>query len=370
MDQTQAKPNTILIVDDTPENLTMLTQMLTKQGYQVAPAIDGRIALNAVRKAAPDLILLDIMMPGIDGYEVCRQLKADKQTRDIPVIFLSALGEAMNKVKAFSVGGVDYITKPFQVQEVLARVYTHLALRNVQKRLQTQNTQLQQEIAERKIIEVRLKTALSEREVLLQEIQHRTEASLNVICSMLKLQASMVTEEQTVQLFTDLETRIRVMALVHQKLYQTENLAQIDLKGYIYDLAILLYRTYKVNADLIMLKPKLESAIVSTDTAILCGLLLNELLSNCMRHAFPGGKQGEIRLELRTLETEEIELCIGDNGVGLPQDFDANKNGLFGLQLIRSIEQSHLQGTISQQTTPGKGTEWRVRFKEPDYRRK
>jgi len=149
MSQSNAKQNNILIVDDIPDNLNVLTRMLTQKGYLVRPAINGQIALKAVSKALPDLILLDIMMPDIDGYEVCRQLKADENTRDIPVLFISVLGEAMDKVKAFDVGGVDYITKPFQTEEVLARVETHLALRNVQKRLQEQNTQLRQEITER-----------------------------------------------------------------------------------------------------------------------------------------------------------------------------------------------------------------------------
>lgn len=368
MSQSQAISNNILIVDDTPENLTVLTRMLAERGYQVYPAINGQIALNAVRKTLPDLVLLDILMPGMNGYEVCKRLKADERTRDVPVLFISALDETMDKVKAFVVGGVDYITKPFQMEEVLARVRTHLMLRNMQKRLQDQNTSLQEEIVERKRIEERLKLALNEREVLLQELHHRTESSLNVICSLLKLQASFVSDEQVAQLFNDLETRVRVMAIVHQKLYQTENLAQIDLKGYIYDLAILLYRTYKVNADDIMLKPTLESVFVSTDTAILCGLFLNELLCNCLKHAFPAKKTGEIRLGLRALPSGEIELCVGDNGVGLPQGFDSSKDGLFGLQLIRSIEQSYLHGTITYHTD--NGTEWLIRFKEPEYKKK
>jgi phosphoserine phosphatase RsbU/P len=135
--------NTILIVDDTPANLHLLTQMLNKYGYKTRPLPDGAKALALVQKAPPDLILLDIMMPDLDGYEVCRQLKANERTRDIPVIFLSALNEVTNKVKGFEVGGVDYITKPFQMEEVLARVRTHLALRQTQLQLQTAMKQLQ-----------------------------------------------------------------------------------------------------------------------------------------------------------------------------------------------------------------------------------
>jgi DNA-binding response OmpR family regulator len=118
----------ILIVDDTPANLNVLSAILGKRGYRVRPAINGALALKAAQKAAPDLILLDVQMPGLDGYEVCRQLKADAQTRGIPVIFISALDDVLDKVEAFQVGGVDYITKPFQIEEVLARVENQLAL--------------------------------------------------------------------------------------------------------------------------------------------------------------------------------------------------------------------------------------------------
>ena len=118
----------ILIVDDTPANLNVLSAILGKRGYRVRPAINGALALKAAQKAAPDLILLDVQMPGLDGYEVCRQLKGDAQTRDIPVIFISALDDVLDKVEAFQVGGVDYITKPFQIEEVLARVENQLAL--------------------------------------------------------------------------------------------------------------------------------------------------------------------------------------------------------------------------------------------------
>jgi PleD family two-component response regulator len=118
----------ILIVDDTPANLNVLSAILGKRGYRVRPAINGALALKAAQKAAPDLILLDVQMPGLDGYEVCRQLKGDAQTRAIPVIFISALDDVLDKVEAFQVGGVDYITKPFQIEEVLARVENQLAL--------------------------------------------------------------------------------------------------------------------------------------------------------------------------------------------------------------------------------------------------
>ncbi len=137
----------ILIVDDTPANLRLLSQMLAGQGYHVRPVPDGSLALAAAQAETPDLVLLDIRMPEMDGYQVCERLKADDLTHDIPVIFISALDATQDKVRAFHTGGVDYITKPFQVEEVLARVETHLALRELQRRLQDANEKMAQELS-------------------------------------------------------------------------------------------------------------------------------------------------------------------------------------------------------------------------------
>ncbi|MFB2838998.1 response regulator [Floridanema evergladense] len=140
--KTNYKAN-ILVVDDTPDNLRLLVGMLTENGYKVRPVMDGELALTGAKAMLPDLILLDINMPTMNGYEVCKKLKESELTREVPVIFLSALDEALDKVKAFQVGGIDYVTKPFQVEEILARVETHLAIRQLQKNLTTKNQELE-----------------------------------------------------------------------------------------------------------------------------------------------------------------------------------------------------------------------------------
>lgn len=148
----------ILIVDDTPLNLRLLSSMLISHGYQVRSATSGAMALTAVEIAPPDLILLDIAMPEMNGYEVCQRLKANETTQGIPVIFISALGDVPNKVKAFGVGGADYITKPFQIAEVIARVDHQLMLLRLQQKLQQQNARLQAEIQERHDLEERYRS--------------------------------------------------------------------------------------------------------------------------------------------------------------------------------------------------------------------
>lgn len=137
------------MVDDTPANLTLLTRMLGERGYRVRPVPSGSLALKTAATDPPDLVLLDISMPEMDGFEVCRRLKEDSRMRDVPVIFISALTETEGKVKAFQRGGVDYITKPFQVEEVEARVETHLKLRRAQAELERYNRYLESLVDEK-----------------------------------------------------------------------------------------------------------------------------------------------------------------------------------------------------------------------------
>ncbi len=146
-DTAATKPN-ILVVDDTPANLQLMTQMLTQQGYRVRLAPSGPLALQSINSNPPDLILLDINMPEMSGYEVCRHIKTHEQWRSIPIIFISALGEVTEKIKAFRAGGLDYITKPFQFEEVEARVATHLSLSQYQNRLEKMVNEKIQEIYE------------------------------------------------------------------------------------------------------------------------------------------------------------------------------------------------------------------------------
>lgn len=162
------KPVDIMIVDDTPANLQLLTSILKEEGYKVRPATSGKMALEAISKRAPDLILLDIKMPDMDGYEVCTALKSNPLTEQIPVLFISALTDVNDKLKAFSVGGLDYISKPFQFEEVKARVSTHLQLKALQ-------TQMEQKIEE----------GINRIQSLSQEIidtQHELILTLGEIC--------------------------------------------------------------------------------------------------------------------------------------------------------------------------------------------
>jgi len=169
--------NNILVVDDTPQNLHLLVDILTKYDYKVRPVPNGKLALSATEVNPPDLILLDIMMPDLDGYQVCKQLKSNPKTKDIPVIFISAIDEAVDKVKAFAIGGVDYINKPFQMHEVLMRVKNQLNIVNYKHHLKSRNDELNKTVKQLKQNQKRI--IKSNRSLTLEKITQGISEQVN-----------------------------------------------------------------------------------------------------------------------------------------------------------------------------------------------
>ena len=178
MNENTTTKASILVVDDEPANRCLLAEVLTRRGYTIRPASNGTLALSSAQAEPPDLILLDLVMPGMNGYAVCERLKADERTRDVPVIVVSALEEAVDKVRAFSLGAVDYVTRPFQAGEIVARVETHLTLRNLHRQLQERNVQLEREIAKRTQAEDQIRQYASE-QAALYAIASATTTSLD-----------------------------------------------------------------------------------------------------------------------------------------------------------------------------------------------
>jgi len=229
------------------------------------------------------------------------------------------------------------------------------------------------DITDRKEAENHIKMALEEKDILLREIHHRVKNNMTVIVSMLKLQSRHVKDEQNRQMFNDSISRIKSMALVHEKLYRSDNLRAIKFSTYLKDLTTGLFITYKIPTDRIRLIMDVEDVIIGIDTAVPCGLIINELVSNSMKHAFPDPRTGEIKVLLHEIEESinsksafrnphsEIELVVSDNGAGISGDIYHGIPRSLGLTLVNALVKQ-LRGTI--EVSAAKGTEFRIRFKK------
>ncbi len=245
----------------------------------------------------------------------------------------------------------------------LRRAHDELEMR-VQERtaeLARANEVLQAEIAERKRAEEQIKASLREKEVLLKEIHHRVKNNLQIISSLLYLQSKNIKDKETLEMFQDGQNRVRSMALVHERLYGSQDLARIDLAEYVRNLTSYLFRSYGVNTNVIALNISADDVFLGIDTAIPCGLIINELVSNCLKHAFPDGREGEIRIEFHSDGDNKFTLLASDNGVGFPKDLDFPDMESLGLQLVNMLV-NQLEGTIEVDTSGG--TAFKIRFTE------
>lgn len=211
-----------------------------------------------------------------------------------------------------------------------------------------------------------IQASLQEKEVLLKEIHHRTKNNLQVVCSLLKLQASRLEDLQLRRALQDTENRVRSMALVHEKLYQSNSLSHVDLKDYMKEIIYFLMTTYQSESERISLQLDLHSVTVSIETAMPCGLIVNELISNALKYAFPDGCEGTLSISLRPTEDDAIELRVADDGVGLPFEFDIRNTDSLGYKLVASLGENQLRGEL--EVRGDKGTEFRLRFREQDYK--
>ena len=204
-----------------------------------------------------------------------------------------------------------------------------------------------------------LKSSLEEKEVLLKEIHHRVKNNLQVISSLFSLQANYTADPQVLEVLQDSQHRVRSMALIHEKLYRSENLARIDFSDYINDLASTLFRTYNAAQKQITLHLNASRLILELEQAIPCGLIVNELISNALKHAFPDGQPGQIQIGLCADEPDCITLIVEDDGVGLPADFDFYQTDSLGLTLVTSLT-AQLDGSID--LTQSRGTKFAINF--------
>ncbi len=354
------QPN-ILIVDDTPANLDVLSSMLTKRGYKVRPAPNGALALRAAQSTPPDLVLLDILMPEMDGFAVCERLKSHPKTKDIPIIFISALDDALDKVKAFRAGGVDYITKPFQLEEVLARIDNHLSLDRLRKEVQELSGLKDQMI---RTVSHDLVVPLDIIRFCVQSVMDQPSLSLDIE-SIENLNMAHKTATQMHKLVTSLLDLSRIES--GMKL----NLQNIALEHLITE-QVDSFRVAAAQNELELHCESLSQAVVSVDAKRISQVISN-LLSNAIKYTPAPGS-----IWVATQDTpDSVTLLVRDSGLGIPPDdlprifdkfhrvdserhLEVNGTGL-GLSIVKAIVDQH-QGRIWAESQVGQGSTFYVQL--------
>jgi two-component sensor histidine kinase/HAMP domain-containing protein len=227
--------------------------------------------------------------------------------------------------------------------------------------LKKANEQLQQEITERKKAENQIKASLKEKEILLQEVHHRVKNNMQIISSLFSLQSGHIKDKQALEIFKSSQNRVRSMALIHERLYQSKDLTRVDFAEYSQSLATHLFSSYGINTNVIKFYINIKDVFLDINTAIPCSLIINELVSNSLKHAFPGNKKGEIKIAANPLNENEVELMVSDNGVGLPKKVDFRKTDSLGLHLVNLLAEDQLHGDIKLDRK--RGTSFSIRFK-------
>jgi PAS domain S-box-containing protein len=218
------------------------------------------------------------------------------------------------------------------------------------------------DITARRRAEEALRSSLREKEVLLKEIHHRVKNNLQVISSLLSLQSEYLKDEAMIKIFKESQNRVKSMALIHEKLYQSANLAEIDFSDYLRELTTQLFRSYGIGAHGVSLNVHASQVLLAVDRAIPCGIIVNELVTNALKYAFPNGQGGRIDIDLHPVSDEQIRLAVRDNGVGFPADVDFETSDSLGLTLVRMLA-DQVQGEVVLQASE-RGAEFIMTFRK------
>ncbi|HKU43710.1 MAG TPA: hybrid sensor histidine kinase/response regulator [Polyangiales bacterium] len=324
----------VLIVDDTVENLQLLARMLEAHGYEVRPVTSGRQALQAAKSYPPELVLLDVNMPEMDGYEVCRQFKAIPELREVPVIFLTALSDTQDKIKAFESGGSDYITKPFQVDEVLARVRVHVGLRQSRAELMQSYQRLQ---------------ALERlREDLVRMVVHDMRSPLMALMGLLHIVQQELAGSLSAEISDDLASAVHAAARINRMANEVLDVSRLEegklpLDLQKHDLVAMCRETVH---QLMGLDPERRIQITGADALeVQCdrdviGRVLENLVSNAIKHS---PERGSIRISVQA-DAARARVAVRDEGPGVPPERRAKIFEKFGAVQARHDRSFHSSG--------------------------
>lgn len=335
----------LLLVEDDSAHAELIGRAFEKDGlgWKIHRVESIAAARACLEHETWDLIVADYRLPDGEGLELLDEEEKGGPTR--PVLILTSHGSELVAAESIKRGALDYVVKS---PETFASMPIHAARAKRAWDL----------LEEKRLAEARLRASLAEKEIILKEVHHRVKNNFQIVSSLLSLQAGLVADPETKAALLESENRIKSMALIHEKLYESQDYSSIDFADYLRTVTMRLDSAYRGSERGIALSYSTQEVSLSIESAIPLGLVLNELVTNAFIHAFPEGRRGEIAIGLR-IEGSDAILCVRDNGVGIPQgvDFEAPKS--LGLELVRVLA-SQAGGTPSLKTGPG-GTEVSIR---------
>ena len=337
----------VLYMEDDLGLARLVQKKMKRAGYIVDIARDGQEGLSMYKDNHYDVVAVDYNMPGDNGLEVIKSIASQKPMPQI--VMITGQGDEMTAVEAMKLGAGDYLVKDVDGKyfETLPSVIERLLER---KHL----------LEEKRRAEEQIKASLREKEILLSEVHHRVKNNMQIIISLLRLQAGKIEDKKSADMLKEAENRIRSMALIHEKIYQTADFANIEFGAYAKSLSKDLFKSYGINTGKVQLKIEIENIALGLDNAIPCGLIINELLSNSLKYAFPKDRGGEIKISFKPLNDHEVELMVSDDGIGIPAEIDIGETESLGLQLVNILAENQLDGTLELDRVGG--TAFKIRF--------
>jgi len=327
----------ILIIDDDAGIRETLTDIFQERGYHVESAGTAREAIQKAKETGFNIALIDIKLPDLDGIQLLKGLKKDYS--EMACIVITGHGSFQNAVNAIKDGVNGYFIKPLIMEDVIIRL---------------------EEIFEKQRLHHELKAALKEKETLLQEIHHRVKNNMQIILSLIRLQSRNIKDPEAKDAFKDCQNRIMSIALIHDRFYHSKDLSRIDFAEYIPPLIIHLFHSLGVSESSVKLDINVKDVLLDIYNAIPCGLIINELVSNSLKHAFPKGAKGKIQVDMHPQEKGEYTLTIRDNGKGMPKEIDWENPESLGMQMVHDLIKQ-INGSVEYYRKGG--TTFKITFK-------
>ena len=332
----------VLLIEDNPADVRLIQEMLAEkssEGFNLVYTDKLQTGMEHLANGDIDVVLLDLGLPDSQGLDTF--VKVHTQAAEVPIVVFTELDDGKTGLEAVKMGAQDYLVKGDVSGNSLIPAIRYAI--------------------ERKQAEEKIKSSLREKEVLLREIHHRVKNNMQIISSLLNLQSKNIKDGQALDMLRSIQNRVKSMTLIHERLYQSKDFARVSFAEYVQILTSHLFGSYGIDPKAIKLNINIKNVLLDINTAIPCSLIINELVSNSLKHAFPDGKKGEIKIAMHPLNEKEIDLAVSDNGVGLPEEVDFRETESLGLHLVRLLAENQLHGDIKLNRK--KGTSFQIRLK-------